>query len=163
MGNCMASTNLGGKVEEAVVDVLREEDYEFLEYKPPVRVHDVLIDNPGCYVAIESEGREPLPADREMRPGVPYILIKKKRGEGNLAKKDVLGGLEPAGEKGGLRVRVTLTKEELALLLSKCGGDLSSLQLIKGSSAILLEEESSCLSSDRWKPMLDTIHEDLSY
>lgn len=146
-----------------MVDVLREEDYEFLEYKAPVRVHDVLIDNPCCYVAKESQGREPLPADHEMSPGVPYILIKTKRGERNIVNRDVtLGGLEPAGEKGaGLRVRVTLSREELALLLSKCGGgELSSMELIKSSSAVLLEEESSYPSCDRWKPMLDTIRED---
>nr|DAD36277.1 TPA_asm: hypothetical protein HUJ06_006917 [Nelumbo nucifera] len=91
------------------------------------------------------------------------IRAKKRDGSSKPSSKD---SLENPGEKGVTRVKIVLTKEEAARLLSKCNGEegillehiISNVRSVETIGVNSTVAPSTSLG-DSWQPTLETIPE----
>ncbi|ERN14149.1 hypothetical protein AMTRI_Chr01g111780 [Amborella trichopoda] len=166
MGNCVGSCFHGETERAEIIKVIREEDAKVLVYRPPIMVKDILLQHPNCEVMVhdmepQKEPTKPLDSDHMMSPNVVYHLVQKEEEE----EKSKFSPKRLGGEKGVLKVKIVLTKQELAQLLSKCGEKGGSVEdILEEIKRLSIGKETASYvtqSNEMWRPTLDSIPEEL--
>ncbi|PIN02520.1 hypothetical protein CDL12_24972 [Handroanthus impetiginosus] len=151
MGNCLV-------LQEKVVRVMKT-DGKILEYKFPIKAHQVLSEFSHHAISDKLPVLKYLHPNDELRQGHLYYLLplpvptKNKNKKKNTKKKTVRFSDdvrdEPDRGTGVVRIKVLIKKQELEAILS--GGGVSIGDLV---SKVQNEE-----SSKEWFPALESIHE----
>ncbi|XP_047309014.1 uncharacterized protein LOC124912438 [Impatiens glandulifera] len=113
MGNCLVT-------QEKVIKVMKT-DGKVLEYKAPIKVHEVLSDFAGHAIS------DRLPVIRHLQPDAVmvsnhlyYLLPLPKLSEQRREKKKVrfaVPEVETCQEGGVVRIKLVITKQELEIML----------------------------------------------
>ncbi|KAJ4970081.1 hypothetical protein NE237_003180 [Protea cynaroides] len=164
MGNCLASQD-----DKKVIKVVKT-DGKVLEYKTPLRVHQVLSEFAGHAIS------DTLPVIRHLRPntqmhsGCLYYLLPPplpSSGSGNKLPVASNPKMEHGSDGSGVvRVKIVISKKKLEEILEK--GVLSVDDMIShlqtGQSKDIGNGDES-RSSTVWKPVLESIPEgnDVNY
>ncbi|KAK3043510.1 hypothetical protein RJ639_002089 [Escallonia herrerae] len=158
MGNCFA-------LQEKAIKVMRT-DGKILEYKAPVRVHEVLSEYAGHAVSDTLHVARHLRPDANMVGGHFYYLLplppppqeseSKLRSSSNLEVK--------AGQEAGVvRIKLIISKQELEMMLRKGAVSvddvLAQLQKKPSKNGIDKLDGESNGDSRGWKPVLESIPE----
>ncbi|WOK97323.1 hypothetical protein Cni_G06031 [Canna indica] len=143
MGNCLVLDQ-----EREVIKIMRM-DGEILEYQSTLSVQQVLDEFPGHAIADELPALQYLDPANCMKHGQLYYLLL-------LPPK-----MPVATERGGIRVKMIVTKQELKELLSKGGfshGDMVSLLRREERRSVAIGKERKL----EWKPTLERIPEGIN-
>ncbi|XAR69747.1 hypothetical protein NMG60_11001453 [Bertholletia excelsa] len=160
MGNCLV-------VQEKVIKVMKP-DGIVLEYKAPIRVHQVLSQFAGHAISDTLPVVRHLRPDTEMSGGQLYHLLplsvtspappkKKKR------VRFANPGVEAADQESRVvRIKLVISKQELEMILSK--GEVSVADLVsrmqhESTTQNDKLEENSKQSFKGWEPLLESIPE----
>ncbi|KAL6988418.1 hypothetical protein U1Q18_014168 [Sarracenia purpurea var. burkii] len=167
MGNCLV---MGAKL----IRVMKP-DGKILEYKAPLKAHQVMSDFPGHAISDTLPVLGYLRPDSEMigghlyyllrsPPALPGPAVEKKRVR--FANPEIDDGGE-AGNGGVVRIKLVISKQELEVLLRKGGvsvvEDMVSdhLQMkqnpYQNEEVELVSDDNG--SSEGWKPVLESIPE----
>ncbi|KAL5710647.1 hypothetical protein ACHQM5_021186 [Ranunculus cassubicifolius] len=142
MGNCLVSEN-------KFVQVMKI-DGKILEYRLPVKVHQVVSEFTGHAISDSLPPQRHLRPDTNMHSGQIYYLLPPL-----LPTKDVHNAKEPKQVTGLVRIKIVITKQELKEILAKgvqSGDDMVSQLQHK-------EIRDSNKNCSGWKPDLLSIPE----
>ncbi|XP_057505600.1 uncharacterized protein LOC130788910 [Actinidia eriantha] len=161
MGNCFVK-------QENIIKVVKT-DGKVLEYKAPIKAHQVLSDFPGHAIS------DTLPAARWLRPDDPLIgghvyYLLPLQGPPDAVDKKRVRFASPEREDGGgstggvVRIKVVMSKKELEVMLRKGGISLCDLvsHVENKESTDQNEEfggEENIGRCEGWKPVLKSIPE----
>ncbi|XP_043693341.1 uncharacterized protein LOC122643828 [Telopea speciosissima] len=165
MGNCLASS------QEKVIKVMKT-DGKVLEYKQPLRVHQVLSEFAGHAISDTLPVFRHLHPNTQMLSGRHYYLLPPPLPSScsdDSSKLPVASNPTPAepaghGSSGGVavRVKIVITKQKLEEILSKgvlsVDEIISHLQNGKSKDVVGINDDES-RSSRVWKPVLESIPE----
>lgn len=112
MGNCLA-------LQENIVRVMKT-DGKILEYKTPLKVHQVLSEYSGHAISRTLPVTQHLRADAELRAGMLYYLLPVPIPSPELEYSSTE---EAAGEEnhGVVRIKLVIRKQDLEEMLSEGG------------------------------------------
>lgn len=158
MGNCLA-------LQEKIIKVMKP-DGKVLEYKAPLKVHQVLSEFSGYGISDTLPATQHLRKDMEMVGGHLYYLIPAPPPSPETQKK-VVRFSDPKFEAdqgtGVVRIKLVITKQELKEMLQKGGvtvdhviSQLQSGQGIKEVNKLDIDDIGNCRG---WKPALESIPE----
>ncbi|KAM3324938.1 hypothetical protein P3S67_000062 [Capsicum chacoense] len=156
MGNCIV-------LQEKVVKVIKT-DEKILEYKAPIKVHQILSQFPNHVISnsLQIIDQNLLPNDDMLGGKIYYLLPILPR------KPAVKKKVKFADEsKNVVRIKIVISKKELeALLMSNGGGLIAVDHSVKKEHVIANDilkcsvvEDNSIDRSKGWKPVLDNIPE----
>lgn len=157
-------------VEEKVIKVMKT-DGKILEYRAPIKVHEILSEFSGHAISDSLPEIRRLGSDLKLLGGNLYYLVPVPlvAASKNKAEKKRVRFTEPAEtqDDGGqigkvVRVKLVISKQELEKLLQKEGvsvEDMVSLSKIKQSGKA--DTTAFCGEEDDgvWKPVLESIPE----
>jgi hypothetical protein len=181
MGNCLQSGRviLSRKIEEQFIKI-KKVDGKILEYRAPLFVKDLLMDNDGHAVVNCETSCHQLSPEYELLPGQIYFLVPNNSsgvssndGGEKINQKGQEGALKPAGDKelleknGVIRVKIVITKRQLEEMLSK---SISNRKISIEDMMIEFQSKSQLKESARedpsvkpvysgWRPSLESISE----
>ncbi|KAK7345339.1 hypothetical protein VNO77_15941 [Canavalia gladiata] len=151
MGNCIV-------VQENVVRVMKS-DGKILEYKTPIKVHQILKQFLGHAISESLPVIHHLDPNTKLLKGQLYYLVPLPLPSPKAMKKKVR--FVEADEV--VRIKVVISKQELKEMLHKGGICVDEmLSLVQGEKGILDAVDVNEKNYDRsqgWKPMLETIPE----
>lgn len=158
MGNCLV-------LQEKIIKVMRP-DGKVLEYKAPLKVHQVLSEFSGCAISDTLPVIRHLRKDMEMVGGQLYYLIPVSLPSAEVEKKVVKFSdpkVEVNPETGVVRIKLVITKQKLKEMLSNGGvsvdhmvSQLQSRQGVNGFDTSDIDGKGNCRG---WKPVLESIPE----
>lgn len=163
MGNCLV-------MQERVIKVMKT-DGKVLEYKSPIKVHQVLSDFAGHAISDTLQVVRRLRPDSAMIGGRLYYLLPlpvvppevKKKKRVKFANPEVEEASEGSGVVG---IKLVISRQELEMMLSKGGISVEDMvsQLQKKQSADdqndkFENNEDGDGSTKGWKPVLESIPE----
>ncbi|KAL5710646.1 hypothetical protein ACHQM5_021185 [Ranunculus cassubicifolius] len=142
MGNCLVSEN-------KFVQVMKI-DGKILEYRSPLKVHQVVSEFPGHAISESLPVHRHLCSDTNMRSGHLYYLLPPL-----IPTKDVQDAKEPKQETGPVRIKIVITRQELKEILAK------GVQSVDDVVSQLQNKERRDSNRDcsGWKPNLHSIPE----
>lgn len=157
MGNCLV-------LQENVVRVMKT-DGKVLEFKTPIKVHQVLTEFSGHAIS------ESMPVLRHLQPntkllgGQLYYLVPPASPSPKASKKKVRFAnpeIEGAQESNVIRIKLVISKQELQNMLEKGGISVNNmLSLVHREKGV--DRKDICNKSDDscggWKPALESIPE----
>ncbi|KAK9289589.1 hypothetical protein L1049_007745 [Liquidambar formosana] len=158
MGNCLV-------LQEKVIKIMKI-DGKILEYKAPMKVHQVLSEFSGHAVSDTLPVYRHLQPDTQMVAGHLYYLLPLPLPSPDVDKK-MLRFSNPAAEGGRgtgvVRIKLVITKQELKEMLRKGGlavddmvCQLQNKQSINGIDKFDGGDGGNCKG---WKPLLQSIPE----
>ncbi|KAJ1379824.1 hypothetical protein SESBI_46542 [Sesbania bispinosa] len=158
MGNCL--------VLEANVVRIMKSDGKVLEYKTPIKVHQILNQFSGHAI---SDSLKHLHPNSRLLNGHLYYLVPLPPPKANSKKKVRFAEpevVEGAKESGVVRIKLVISKQELQhMVLQKGGISVNEmLSLAHGDRGLIMDgEEDVCRKNDDgsqvWKPVLESIPE----
>ncbi|KZV46792.1 hypothetical protein F511_37081 [Dorcoceras hygrometricum] len=163
MGNLLA-------LQEKVVKVMKV-DGKILEYKPPIRVHQLLSEYTHHAISDQLPVLKYMHPNAEMIRGRMYYLIPlpvsppsvKKKKKKTVRFSDNLVD-EIGQETGAVRIKLVISKQDLQNMLRE--GAVSADKMIsqmqketKPKKGVTIESENGCLTSKASLPDLETISE----
>lgn len=154
MGNCLV-------LEHKMIKIMKM-DGKILEYKAPLQVHQVLSEFADHAISDELPVHQHLPSNTKMQRGRLYYLLPPPLPSSNIDESNPM--VEADQERGVVRIKMVVTKQELKELLAK--GDLSVDQLI---SQLQNKPSTDGVAGDAneryrgWKPALKSIPEGSDY
>ncbi|XP_077240046.1 uncharacterized protein LOC143880955 [Tasmannia lanceolata] len=162
MGNCLV-------LQENVIKIMKV-DGKILEYKPPLKVHQVLSEFSGHLISDELPVLQNLRPETKMRSGCLYYLLPpplpsiEDNRKALEAKNPVTNIATVAGEgMGVVRIRVVVTKQELKDMLTKEGvsvDDVISYLQKKPTIDDAGDDDNGSSEGYRgWRPVLESIPE----
>ncbi|KAL8132056.1 uncharacterized protein LOC141713938 [Apium graveolens] len=153
MGNCLA-------LQKNLVQVLKT-DGKILEYKAPLKVHQVLSEYSGHVISRTLPVTQHLRPDVELRSGKLYYLLPLQVPSLELEYSNTEEAARE-GNRGAVRIKLVIRKQDLEEMLSKGGtiediiSQLQNKQLV--DSFKNLDNDASMISKG-WKPVLPSIPE----
>lgn len=155
MGNCLA-------LQENLVQVMKT-DGKILEYKAPLKVHQVLSQYSGHAISQTLQVEQHLQPEAELRAGQLYYLLPVPVSSMEL-DKEYSNTKEVAGKEncGVVRIKLVIRKQDLEEMLSE-GGTIEDviLQLQNKQSVDSFKNLNTGASQNSrgWKPVLPSIPE----
>lgn len=156
MGNCLA-------LQENLVQVMKT-DGKILEYKAPLKVHQVLSEYSGHAISHTLQVTQHLCPDAKLRAGQLYYLLPVPLSSMELDKEYTNTKKEVAGKEncGAVRIKLVIRKQDLEEMLSK-GGTIEDVILQLQNNQMVdsfksLDADAS-KNSRGWKPVLPSIPE----
>ncbi|KAK1404719.1 Glutaminase-asparaginase [Heracleum sosnowskyi] len=153
MGNCLAP-------QENLVQVVKT-DGKILEYKAPLKVHQVLSEYPGHAISRTLRVTQHLRSDTELRPGKLYYLLPVQVPSPELEFSNTE---EVAREesRGVVRIKLVIRKQDLEEMLSEGGtieDIISQLPIKQLVNSFKILDSDASQNSKGWKPVLPSIPE----
>lgn len=145
MGNCLA-------VQEKFVQIMKT-DGKILEYKAPLKVHQVLSEYPAHAISQTLQVTQHLRPNANMHAGHVYYLIP-------LSGPSV--EVEEQENRGVVRIKLVIRKQDLEEMLSQGGSveemilQLQNKQLVHSFKNL----DTDASENFGWKPVLPSIPED---
>ncbi|KAK6126396.1 hypothetical protein DH2020_039846 [Rehmannia glutinosa] len=139
MGNCIV-------LQEKIVRVMKT-DGKILEYKSPIKVHQVLSEFPHHAISDKLPVIKHLHPNTEMLQGHLYYLLPLPVPP----QPDVLE-LGDGGENGVVRIKVVISKQELQAILSNGGVSVDDV-------ISKVQKKDDLVISKGWSPTLESIPE----
>ncbi|XP_010271647.1 PREDICTED: uncharacterized protein LOC104607668 [Nelumbo nucifera] len=157
MGNCLL-------LPEESIKVMKT-DGKVLEYKPPLKVHQVLSEFAGHSIS------DTLPVVRHLAPQIDmlsgrlYYLLPPPLPSTQFVRKVPMVSsnsptAEPRQRTGVVRIKLVITKQELREMLAKGGISVNEivahLQSRQSKAGVVDDNSESCKG---WRPVLESIPE----
>ncbi|CAK9179164.1 unnamed protein product [Ilex paraguariensis] len=157
MGNCLV-------LQDKVITVMKT-DGKILEYKAPMKVHQVMSEFTGHAISDTLPVVRHLPPDADMLGSHTYYLPPLPAPPEKFNKKMIRFSnalIEAGQETRVVRIKLVISKQELEMMLRKGGasadGMVSQLRQ-KHSANGLLKSEGDSQGCKGWKPVLESIPE----
>lgn len=158
MGNCLV-------LQASIVRIMKP-DGKVLEYKIPIKVHQILNQFSNHAISESQSSSVPKhllhPNTKLLKGRLYYLLpLPPPNSPKAASSKKKVRFAEPEVESGAVRIKVVISKQELQHMVLQKGGVLSVNDML---SKVIHCEEDVCRknedgSSPRWKPALQSIPE----
>ncbi|WOG98308.1 hypothetical protein DCAR_0417649 [Daucus carota subsp. sativus] len=154
MGNCLA-------LQEKFVQVVKT-DGKILEYRAPLKVHQVLSEYPGHEISLTPLVIRRLQADANMRAGHVYYLLPLSVPSLELNQYSNTKEVSEQENHGVVRIKLLIRKQDLEEMLGQGGPveqlilQLQNKQLVRSFKNL---ESDASKNFTGWKPVLPTIPE----
>lgn len=100
------------KEDDQVLQVIKMDDGNIMEFKNPLLVKNLLVNHPSSYVGIFKEATHPLPLEYKLKIGKIYYLLPRGGTDDDHEEHQKI-------EAPAKRIKVVITKAQLQQLIAK--------------------------------------------